>query len=109
MKPSVLQKLDHLLDRYEELSALLSDAETINNQDRFRALSKEFSEIEAIVYCYRDYCKVQEDIDTAQSMLAESDADMRAMAEDELQSGRARLEPLAAQLQTLLLPRDPND
>lgn len=109
MKASVLQKLDHLLDRHEELSALLSDAETINDQDKYRALSKEFAEIEPVVRCYSDYRQVQEDIDTAQAMLGESDPEMRALADEELASGRARLEPLAAQLQTLLLPRDPND
>jgi peptide chain release factor 1 len=109
MKTSVLNKLDHLLDRHEELSALLSDAEIINDQDKFRALSKEFSEIEPVVSCYGNYRQVQEDIDTAQAMLAESDPDLRAMAEEELISGRERLEPLAAQLQQLLLPRDPND
>ena len=109
MKSSVLQKLDHLLDRHGELSALLSDAETISDQEKFRALSKEFAEIEPLVHCYSDYRQVLEDIDTAKAMLEESDAEMRAMAEDELQSGRARMEVLESQLQTLLLPRDPND
>ena len=109
MKSSVLQKLDHLLDRHGELSALLSDAETISDQEKFRALSKEFAEIEPLVHCYSDYRQVLEDIDTAKAMLEESDAEMRAMAEDELQSGRARMEVLENQLQTLLLPRDPND
>jgi peptide chain release factor 1 len=109
MKSSVLQKLDHLLDRHGELSALLSDAETISDQEKFRALSKEFAEIEPLVHCYSDYRQVLDDIDTAKAMLDESDAEMRAMAEEELQSGRARMEVLEAQLQTLLLPRDPND
>jgi peptide chain release factor 1 len=109
MKASVLQKLDHLLDRHGELSALLSDAETINDQDKFRSFSKEFAEIEPVVQCYRAYRQVQADIDTAKALLDEGDADMREMAEDELRSGRASMEVLEAQLQTLLLPRDPND
>src|SRR5690606_36282995 len=109
MKASVLQKLDRLLDRHQELSALLSDADTISDQDKFRTLSKEFAEIEPVVRCYGDYRRVQEDIETAQAMLSESDPELRALAEDELGSGQARLEPLAAQLQALLLPRDPND
>jgi peptide chain release factor 1 len=91
------------------LSALLSDAETISDQEKFRALSKEFAEIEPLVHCYSDYRQVLDDIDTAKAMLDESDAEMRAMAEEELQSGRARMEVLESQLQTLLLPRDPND
>ena len=109
MKTSVLQKLDQLLDRHEELSALLSDADTINNQEKFRAFSREFAEIEPVVKCYGDYRQAQADIDTAREMLAESDPDLRAMAEEEIAGGREKLEALEAQLQTLLLPRDPND
>jgi peptide chain release factor 1 len=109
MKKSVLQKLDHLLDRHEELSALLSDADTINNQEKFRPLSKEFAEIEPLVKCYGDYRQVQADIDTAKDMLNESDPELRAMAEEEISDGRTKLEALEKDLQTLLLPRDPND
>ncbi|HEY3700448.1 MAG TPA: peptide chain release factor 1 [Spongiibacteraceae bacterium] len=109
MKKSVLQKLDQLLDRHEELSALLSDAETINNQEKFRTLSKEFAEIEPLVKCYRDYCRVLDDIETAKAMLTESDVELRELAEDELKSGNEKREALAAELQKLLLPRDPND
>ena len=109
MKPSVLQKIDQLCDRHEELSALLSDAETINNQEKFRALSKEFSEIEPVVKCYGDYRRVLDDIETARAMQSESDAEMRAMADDEIKSGQQKREALEAELQKLLLPRDPND
>ncbi len=109
MKPSVLNKLDHLLDRYEELSALLSDAETISDQEKFRALSKEFAEIEPVVKCYGDYRRVLDDIETAKAMQSDSDVELRALADDELKSGNARRDELEAQLQTLLLPRDPND
>jgi peptide chain release factor 1 len=109
MKNSVLQKLDQLLDRHEELSALLSDADTINNQEKFRAFSKEFAEIEPVVKCYGEYRQAQADIDTAKEMLAESDPELRAMAEEEIAGGRAKLETLTAELQKLLLPRDPND
>jgi len=109
MKQSVLHKLDQLLDRHEELSALLGDADTINNQEKFRAFSKEFAEIEPVVKCYGNYRQVQDDIATAREMLNDSDPELRALAEDELAQGRERLEALAAQLQTLLLPRDPND
>jgi len=109
MKPSVLHKLDQLLDRHEELAALLGDAEIIGNQEKFRAFSREFAEIEPVVKCYGDYRQVREDIATAREMLGEGDAELRALAEDELTSGHERLQTLEAQLQTLLLPRDPND
>jgi peptide chain release factor 1 len=109
MKKSVLQKLDQLLDRHEELSALLSDADTINNQEKFRNLSREFAEIEPVVKCYGEYRQAQADIDTAQELLTESDPEMRALAEEEIGGGRDKLATLAAELQKLLLPRDPND
>jgi peptide chain release factor 1 len=109
MKPSLLNKLDQLVERHEELSALLSDAETIANQDKFRAYSKEYAELEPIISCFRDYRQSQDDIEAAQELLKDSDADMRAMGEEELAAVQQRREQLEADLQILLLPRDPND
>jgi peptide chain release factor 1 len=109
MKPSLQNKLEQLLDRHEELAALLSDADTIANQEKFRALSKEFAEIEPVVLCYRQYRQVLDDCDTARALLDEADPELRSMGEDELAGSKARLEPLEADLQSLLLPRDPND
>jgi peptide chain release factor 1 len=107
LKPSVIRKLDQLLERHEELSALLGDADTISDQERFRALSREFAEIEPVVASYNAYRRVQEDIATAQELLA--DAEMREMAEEEISAGRARMATIEADLQALMLPRDPND
>ncbi len=109
MKGSLLEKLDALSDRQEEVSALLGDAETIADQARFRDLSREYSELEDVVHCYADYRKVQGDLAEARSMLDDSDADMRAMASDELEAAEARLAVLELELQRLLLPRDPRD
>ena len=109
MKASLLTKLDTLTDRHEEVSALLGDGETIADQDRFRELSREYSELETVVQCYNRYSKVKADIEEAKVMLGESDPDMVAMAEDEIASGTERLEALEGELQTLLLPRDPRD
>lgn len=109
MKPSLLTKLETLTDRHEEVSALLGDSETISNQDRFRDLSREYSELEAVVKCYADYSQAKTDIEEASSMLDDPDADVREMAQEELDSASARLAELEASLQTLLLPRDPND
>ncbi|MGJ8686891.1 MAG: peptide chain release factor 1 [Spongiibacteraceae bacterium] len=109
MKASIVSKLENLLERYEEIGALLSDIETINDQNRFRALSKEYAEIESVVECYGRYRSVQDDLDEATVMLEEDDAELRAMAEDEILSAKKQLETLTLELQTLLLPRDPND
>ncbi|MFV0478464.1 MAG: peptide chain release factor 1 [Parahaliea sp.] len=109
MKPSLLVKLDTLSDRYEEVSILLGDAETIANQVLFRDLSREYAELEEVVRCYHSYTQVQADIEEARAMLAEDDPDMVVMAEDEIASGNTRLEALTDELQTLLLPKDPRD
>ena len=109
MKASLLTKLDALTDRHEEVAALLGDAETIADQNRFRDLSREYSELEALVQCYAQYHRVREDVEEARQMLSESDPDIVAMAEEEIDSASARLAELELELQTLLLPRDPQD
>jgi peptide chain release factor 1 len=109
MKASLLTKLETLTDRHEEVSALLGDSETIADQNKFRDLSREYSELEAVVNCYADYSQVKADLDEARVMLEDSDPDLREMAREELDSGEGRLAELEVQLQTLLLPRDPND
>lgn len=109
MKPSILEKLEHLKERYEEVGALLSEGEVISDQNKFRELSKEYAELEPVVRCYESYQQVVSDIAEARSLLKDGDADMREMAQEELKDGEARLEPLEAELQTLLLPKDPND
>ena len=109
MKASLVSKLDNLLDRYEEIGALLSDPEIIGNQDRFRGLSQEYAEIESVVQSYGHYRQVAEDLAEATAMLSEDDADMREMAEEEVKAAKAKLETLEVELQTLLLPKGPND
>lgn len=109
MKASLLQRLDTLRERFEELSALLSDAEVISDQTRFRAYSREYAELEPTVQCYNQWLKVSADLEEARSLLKDSDPDIRAMAEDDVQSCSAALAELEAELNLLLLPRDPDD
>lgn len=109
MKPSLLNKLATLQDRFEELTALLGDAEVIANQPQFRAYSREYAEVEPVVQAYRQLCKVQDDLAGAQALLKDSDPDLRAMAEEEVEQAKASLDELEDRLQRMLLPRDPND
>lgn len=109
MKDSLMTKLETLTDRHEEVSALLGDSETIADQNRFRELSREYSELEDVVNCYGQYAQVKEDMEEARQMLTDSDPDVQEMAQEELDSGTEQLVELEARLQTLLLPRDPND
>jgi peptide chain release factor 1 len=109
MKASILAKLDHLADRYEEVGALLSDPDIMGDQNKFRELSKEYAELEPVVKCYQSYQEVVNDIEEAKLLLKDSDPDMRAMAQDELKEGEAQQDALEMDLQKLLLPKDPND
>ena len=109
MKASLLNKLDNLKDRFEEVTALLGDGDVISDQQRFRELSKEYAEIEPVMATFGEYQKVGSDLEGALALLKDSDPDLREMAEEEVASARAQLEVLADSLQRLLLPKDPKD
>lgn len=107
MKASIRAKLENLSERLQEVSALLSDPDTISDQNKFRALSQEYAELEPIAACFKKYEQAIEDIETAEEML--SDPDMKELAEEEIKDAKVIREELDAELQTLLLPKDPND
>jgi peptide chain release factor 1 len=109
MKPSVVQKLETLVERFEEVQALLSDPDVIGDQNRFRALSKEYAQLEDVVRSFREYQDAQGDLTSAHEMLQEDDAEMREMAQEEIKAAKAQIETLEQELQILLLPRDPQD
>ncbi|GAB7531717.1 peptide chain release factor 1 [Pseudomonas sp. 3A(2025)] len=109
MKASLLNKLDVLSDRFEELTALLGDAEVISDQTKFRAYSREYAEVEPVIEVYRQRVKVQADLEGAQALLKDNDPDMREMAVEEVREARQQLQVIEASLQRMLLPKDPND
>src|SRR6195952_4420690 len=109
MKASLLNKLDVLSDRFEELTALLGDAEVISDQTRFRAYSREYAEVEPVIQAYRQLQKVQNDLEGAQALLKDSDPDMREMAVEEVRQAKDQLVVLESDLQKMLLPKDPKD
>ncbi|WP_263262725.1 peptide chain release factor 1 [Pseudomonas sp. RIT-PI-S] len=109
MKASLLNKLETLQERYEEVTALLGDAEIIADQSRFRACSREYAELEPVVEAFRQWGKVQADLEGAQALLKDSDPDLREMAVEEVREARQRLADLEHGLQRMLLPKDPND
>jgi peptide chain release factor 1 len=109
MKPSILDKLDYLQERHEEVGALLNDPEVMNNQSRYRDLGKEYAELEPVVQCFVQYKTAVADIVAAQDMLQDSDVEMQDMAQQEWKAAEARRDALDVELQKLLLPKDPND
>lgn len=109
MKESVYRKLESLVERYEEVQALLGDASVITDQHRFRELSKEFSQLEEVAQAFGHYRQAQDDLASAEEMMKDADPDMRDMAQDEFKAAKERIEQLDGELQILLLPKDPND
>ncbi|MEF9386717.1 peptide chain release factor 1 [Ralstonia solanacearum species complex bacterium KE056] len=107
MKPSMLSKLDQLAERIIEINALLAREDATANLDQYRKLTREHAELEPVVAQYTAWKQAEDDVTTAQELLA--DPDMKAFAEDEIRAARERMTTLEAELQRLLLPKDPND
>lgn len=109
MKESMLRKLEGLADRYEEVAHLLGEQETMADQNRFRELSKEYAQLEDVVTAFKRYNHIVGDMAIAEEMLKDSDPDIREMAEEDYKANKKQVESVALKLQTLLLPKDPND
>lgn len=107
MKDSIRIKLESLTDRYEEIGHLLSSPDVINDQNKFRDLSKEYAQIEPVVKVFEQYGSAESNLAEANEMLA--DPEMKEMAQEEISSAKAIIEKLDDELQILLLPRDKND
>lgn len=106
----LLDKLEFIENKYDELSVKISDPSIMQNQNEWRKLCKEHAELEIIVNAYRNYKQVTEDLEANKEMLAEeNDKEMREMLQEEISDLTAREEELEREIQILLLPKDPND
>jgi len=109
MKDSVKLKLEILSERYEEIGHLLSDNSVISDQNKFRKLSMEYSEIEPVVKSFAEFKQAEENLEEAIALTQDSDPEMREMGQEELKTAKSEIERLEDELQILLLPKDPND
>ncbi len=107
MKDSLRQQFERLALRLAELDATLADPSVASDMKRYRALSREHAEVAGLVTRYRRYQQRERDLGDAQQMLA--DPEMAEMAQQEIAEARADVERLDLELQTALLPRDPDD
>lgn len=106
----MFDKLDFILDKYEELSKKVSDPEVIARQKEWQKLMKEMSDLEPIVKEYTAYKKAKEELEEAKEILEmEDDEELREMAREELKDNEAAIEEYTENLKILLLPKDPND
>jgi len=107
MKPSLRTKLDQLAARLDELDGLLGSPDITDNLDRYRALTKEHSDITPVVARFREFGLAEADLATAMELA--NDPAMREFAAEERTSAEARIADLERELQAALLPKDPND
>jgi len=107
MKPSMLAKLDQLAERLEELNSLLAQEGVTADIDNYRKMSREHAELGPLVKLYMNYTQASDDIATAQELL--TDPDMKEFAQEEITAAKQRMESVESDLQTMLLPKDPND
>ena len=109
MHPALRTRLDGLARRFEEITALLSDSTVIANQPRFRDLSKEYAEIQPLMALFERYERARAELEAAHAMRQDPDSAMREMAGEEVARAERELAAYDADMQKLLLPRDPDD
>jgi peptide chain release factor 1 len=106
----MFDKLEDLVRRYEEIMNELSEPNVANDQNRFRKLMKEQSDLTPLVEAYKKYKKAKETLEEALMILdEESDEEMRELAKEEMNEAKAQIEALEEEMKILLLPKDPND
>jgi peptide chain release factor 1 len=105
----MLDKLAEVERRYSELEALMSDPELLGNQREYSKIAKERADLEEMVSCYREWRKIEQEIQENRQLLEESEEAMRELAKEEIALLRTRKEALESRLKYLILPKDPND
>ena len=106
---SLLDKLDGLEARFQEVSLLITDPSVIADMKRFVKLNREYRDLEPVVAARKEYIQLQKSIEEARELLSESDPEMRQMAREELDSATARLPQLEEEIKQMLIPADPQD
>ena len=107
MKQSLVERLDKLERRLEEINRALAREDVVADLDHYRKLTREHAELAPLVQLYQSYRKKRQDIESARAMI--DDPELAELAEEEVRHGRAQLERIEMELQRLLLPKDPND
>ncbi len=105
----MLDKLEAIKDRYQYLEEQMADPELIADMDRYTKVSKEYKDLKPVIQAYEEYAELLGNIETARSMLKEEDADMRQMAQGELEELLPKQEAMEEDIKLLLIPKDPED
>jgi peptide chain release factor 1 len=109
MKDSIRLKLEKSADRWEEIAHLLASPEVLGNTQQFRELSVEYARLQPLASAFNEHRRLERELIEAEALLADGDADMRALGEQEVETLRRALGEGESRLQKLLLPRDNRD
>lgn len=109
MKQSLEHKLQQLLERFQEVGQLLSDADIIADQNQFKALSKEYAQLDPIASEYREYIQAVEEVSALEELINGDDAELAEMASEEIKAAQDKVNALDERLQEHLIPKDPDD
>ena len=109
MKPSLEHKLTGVRERHEELAALMADPEVAADPDRFARCSREYAELDPVVRTFEAWREAEARSADAETLVSDDDAELRELAREDLEQARADGERLLDELESLLMPRDPED
>ena len=109
MKESIRQRLDRMLDRFEEVGRLLTDPEVAGRSQQYRDLSREYARLEPLANRYRGFRALETELLAAQQLESDADPSMRTLGAEEAAQVRAALETVENELKQMLIPRDPRD
>jgi peptide chain release factor 1 len=109
MKKSLEFKLQQLLERFQEVGQLLSDASVIADQTQFKPLSKEYAQLEPIATCYNQYLQAVNETTSLEELINGGDTELAVMATEEMDAARSIVSTLEEELEQHLIPKDPDD
>lgn len=109
MKTSLESKLQYMLERFQEVGRLLSEQAIIADQSQFKALSKEYAQLEPVATCYDRYLQAKANVASLQELIEGPDKELASMATDEIDAANAIVDTLDEELQWHLIPKDPDD
>jgi len=109
MKKSLEFKLQQMLERFQEVGRLLYEASVIADQNQFKALSKEYAQLDPVAHCYESYLEATNNVTSLEELISGDDHELAAMACDEMGGANQQIADLDDQLQWHLIPKDPDD
>ena len=105
----MLEKLEAIKARFDELGVALSNPAIVNDNRKYKQLSKEYRNLEKIVLAAKEYSKVLDDIEFSKEMISSDDEEMRDLAKDEMPALQEKKEACEKQIRNMLIPKDPQD